>query len=169
MKQIESRKLRQLPPALIGILVVTWLLLSQSFTIGSFVLGIVLAVALTWASATLRPVRPHLRRPLAIVGLMFHVLIDIVRSNVAVARIVLGLVRDRDVHSAFAQIPLELRDPHALAFLAAIVTATPGTVWVDLSPDGKVLTLHVLDLRDEEGLRRWIKTRYEKPLMRIFE
>src|SRR5690606_36125313 len=95
MKQIESRKLRQLPPALIGILVVTWLLLSQSFTIGSFVLGIVLAVALTWASATLRPVRPHLRRPLAIVGLMFHVLIDIVRSNVAVARIVLGLVRDR--------------------------------------------------------------------------
>src|SRR5690606_23738936 len=130
MKPVEGRKLRQLPPVLIGILVATWLLLTQSLSIGSIVLGVVLALALAWASATLRPVRPHLRRPFAAIGLMIHVVFDIVRSNVAVARIVLGLVRDRDVHAAFAKIPLELRDPHGLAFLAAIVTSTPGTVWV---------------------------------------
>ena len=96
-------------------------------------------------------------------------MLDIVRSNFAVARIVLGLVRGREVRAGFLDIPLDLRDPHGLAALAAIITSTPGTVWVDLTPDGKTLTLHVLDLQDEAELILRIKTRYEQPLMRIFE
>ena len=91
------------------------------------------------------------------------------RSNFAVARIVLGLVRGREVRSGFVDIPLDLRDPHGLAVLAGIITSTPGTVWADLAPDGKTLTLHVLDLQDEAEWILWIKTRYEQPLMRIFE
>jgi multicomponent K+:H+ antiporter subunit E len=169
VKQITRRALRQLPPVLIGNLVVMWLLLSQSIAVGSIVLGILLALALAWASVTLRPLRPRLQRPLAAFGLLATVVLDIVRSNFAVARIVLGLVRGREVRAGFLDVPLDLRDPHGLAGLAAIITSTPGTVWADLSPDGKRLTLHVLDLRDEAELTLWIKTRYEQPLMRIFE
>jgi multicomponent K+:H+ antiporter subunit E len=146
-----------------------WLLLSQSIGIGSIVLGVLLAVALAWGSVTLRPLRPRLHRPLAAFGLLATVVLDIVRSNFAVARIVLGLVRGREVRAGFLEIPLDLRDPHGLAGLAAIITSTPGTIWVDLTPDSKTLTLHVLDLRDEAELIRAIKTRYEQPLMRIFE
>ena len=75
---------------------------------------------------------------------------DIVRSNFAVARIVLGLVGTRQVRSGFVQIPLDLREDHGLAVLACIVTSTPGTVWAGLSPDGATLTLHVLDLQDQD-------------------
>jgi multicomponent K+:H+ antiporter subunit E len=53
--------------------------------------------------------------------------------------------------------------------LAMILTATPGTVWVDLSTDSSELTLHVLDLKDETQWVRTIKQRYERPLMEIFE
>jgi multicomponent K+:H+ antiporter subunit E len=94
---------------------------------------------------------------------------DIVRSNVAVARVVLGLVSDRKIESGFIHIPLDLRDPHGLAALAVIVTSTPGTVWVGLSPSSDTLTLHVLDLQDEDEWIQLIKQRYERPLMRIFE
>jgi multicomponent K+:H+ antiporter subunit E len=38
-----------------------------------------------------------------------------------------------------------------------------------LSADGGTLTVHVLDLKDEAAWIRWIKERYERPLMRIFE
>ena len=69
------------------------------------------------------------------------------------------------VRSGFLDIPLELRDPHALAILAAIVTSTPGTAWAGLSPDGRTLTLHVLDLKDEAAWIQTIKDRYERPLM----
>jgi multicomponent K+:H+ antiporter subunit E len=168
VKQIAPRALRQLPPVLIVSLVVMWLLLSPSLGFGTVVLGIVLALALAWASVTLRPLRPRLRRPLAVLGLFVTVVLDVVRSNFAVARIVLGLAGP-EVRSGFVDIPLDLGDPHGLAGLAAIITATPGTVWIGLAPDGKTLTLHVLDLGDEAALRQWIKTRYEQPLMRIFE
>ena len=101
--------------------------------------------------------------------LLLVVFWDIVRSNVAVARIVLGLVGSREVRSGFVQIPLDLRDRTALAVLAAIVTSTPGTVWAGLSPDRATLTLHVLDLEDEGQWIQTIKQRYERRLMGIFE
>jgi multicomponent K+:H+ antiporter subunit E len=104
-----------------------------------------------------------------VIRLLGRVLLDVVRSNIAVARIVLGLVGGRQIKSGFLQIPMEMRDPHGLAVLATIITSTPGTVWVDLTPDGSTLTLHVLDLRDEEGWIHTIKNRYEQPLMEIFE
>ena len=97
------------------------------------------------------------------------VLIDIVRSNIAVARVVLGLTQSQRVTPGFMSVPLDMRDPHGLAVLAVILTATPGTVWVDLSEDGSRLTLHVLNLQDEEAWIRLIKQRYERPLMAIFE
>ena len=96
-------------------------------------------------------------------------LIEIVKSNIAVGRIVLGLVRDREIRSGFLDIPLELRDPHGLAALATIITATPGTVWAGQSDDGTRLTLHVLDLDDEQRWIAYIKQRFEAPLRRIFE
>ncbi|CPQ48357.1 pH adaptation potassium efflux protein [Bordetella pertussis] len=81
---------------------------------------------------------------------------DIVRSNVAVAR----LVWQRGP-------ALDLHDPHGLAILACIVTYTPGTVWVDII-DGK-LVLHVLDLQNEEAWIALVKQRYERTLIEVFE
>jgi multicomponent K+:H+ antiporter subunit E len=157
------------PPVLTLTLVVLWLLLNNTLASRHIVFAIVLAIALMAAAARFRPVQPRVRRLLLIPQLAAMVFIDIVRSNFSVARIVLGLVRDREVRSGFLDIPLEMRDPHALAILAAIVTCTPGTAWAGRSPDGRTLTLHVLDLKDEATWMHTIKNRYERPLMRIFE
>jgi multicomponent K+:H+ antiporter subunit E len=154
---------------LVGVLVVMWLLLSQTLALAQLLLGTLLAVALVRAGAVLRPLRPTLRRFHLGAVLAAVVLGDIVRSNVGVARIVLGLTSGRRITSGFVEIPLELRDPHALAVLAAIVTSTPGTVWVDHDTASRTLTLHVLDLKDEQEWIDWIKNRYEGPLRRIFE
>ena len=159
--------LRRLPTVLLTTLIVMWLLLSQTLSLAQLVLGALLATALAWASAALRPL-PRTRRLRHVIALTAIVIGDIVRSNIAVARIVLGLARER-VSSGFVRIPLSLRDPHGLAVLAAIVTATPGTVWVDLDAASQTLTLHVLDLKDEQQWIGWIKGRYERRLLEIFE
>jgi multicomponent K+:H+ antiporter subunit E len=161
--------MKLVPPVLTLALVVIWLLLNNTLASGHVVFAVVVAVALMAAAARFRPVQPRLRRLSLVPRFVGMVLSDIVRSNVSVARIVLGLVRDRELRSGFLDIPLELRDPHALAILAAIVTSTPGTSWAGLSPDGRTLTLHVLDLKDEAAWIRTIKDRYEQPLRRIFE
>jgi multicomponent K+:H+ antiporter subunit E len=159
----------RLSPVMVAGLTGLWMLLNQTVAPAQILLGAGIALILTWASSTLRPLHARVRRLDVVAALLFVVLRDIVYSNVAVARIVLGLARSGDVRPGFLRIPLDLRDPHGLAGLAAIVTSTPGTVWVNLSADGRQLTLHVLDLDDEARWIRIIKERYESRLMRIFE
>jgi multicomponent K+:H+ antiporter subunit E len=150
-------------------LTVLWLVLTETLTFGNVLLGLVVGFGMVLSFQKLRPVRPRLGRVHVAFGLAFKVLVDIVKSNFAVGRIVLGMTGGREVRSGFLDIPLDMRDPHGLAVLAMIVTATPGTVWSGLTDDSSVLKLHVLDLQDPEEWIRTIKQRYERPLREIFE
>jgi multicomponent K+:H+ antiporter subunit E len=160
---------RWLPYPLVSLgLLATWLLLNQTLAAGHVILGAALAVGGGLALAMLQPPQGTVRRPEVIAGLAWLVLVDIVRSNVAVARIVLN-PRHRGQTSGFLDIPLELRHPAGLAVLACIITATPGTAWARYDSARSVLTLHILDLIDEEAWIRTIKGRYERRLQEIFE
>jgi len=159
---------RVLPyPFLTAALLLMWLLLN-SFSVGQFLLGAVIAVAASRAMAALQPSKPRLRRWQLIPKLLGAVMLDILRSNIAVAGIVL-LGRHKKRVAGFVAIPLDLRDRTALAVLACIVTSTPGTAWVEYDHDTGVLLIHVLDLLDAEEWVALIKSRYEAPLMEIFE
>jgi multicomponent K+:H+ antiporter subunit E len=161
--------MKRVPVYLMVALVGIWLLLNGELSLSSLAFGALLAVMLVLAIARLRPVRPRVRHVHVVIPLIATLLVDIVLSNFGVARVVLGLVRSRQVRSGFIDIPLQLRDPHALAILAVIVTSTPGTSWAGLAPDGSVLRLHMLDIRDEDEWIHSFKQRYERRLMRIFE
>lgn len=159
---------RVLPyPLLAAALLLMWLLLS-GFTPGQFVLGCIVAFGASWAMVPLEPSKPRIRRWRAIPRLAGIVLVDILRSNIAVASIVL-LGRGSETTSGFVDIPLKLRDPTGLATLACIITTTPGTAWVDYRSANGRLLIHVLDLVDEQEWIELITQRYELLLMEIFE
>ena len=65
--------------------------------------------------------------------------------------------------------PLAFDHPQAISTLATIVTLTPGTVSVALSPDGRVLHVHALNVADPAALVASIKERYERPLAEILQ
>jgi len=160
---------RLLPMPLLSLaLLAMWLLLNQSLSAGQILLGALLAIAGPIALTALEPPKARIRRLDAIPRLSIAVLTDIVRSNFAVARIILG-PRPRNLTSGFMTIPLDMRSPYGLATLACIITATPGTLWVHFNSATGYLTIHVLDLVDEDAWIRTIKHRYERLLMEIFE
>lgn len=148
-------------------LVVMWLLLA-GFTAGQFVIAVGVAVGASHALAALGEVSPPVRRWGAIFELLGVVSVDIVRSNVAVTRILFSGAR-RQRKSGFVAIPIRLRSPLGLATLSIIVTATPGTAWLDYnSARGEVL-IHVFDLVDHADWVTLIGDRYERLLLEIFE
>jgi multicomponent K+:H+ antiporter subunit E len=167
--KLGARPVRRLPPVLVVGLLALWLLLNRSLSVGHVALGLVVAVGVSWASSGLRPLQPRLRRAQFAGELLLRVLRDILRSNVNVARIVLGFRRDQELEAGFVQIPLVLKDPHGLAVLACIITATPGTVWVGHDVETSVLTLHVLDLKGRDALIAEVRGHYERLLREIFE
>ncbi len=159
---------RWLPhPWAAGLLFVAWLLLQQSLAPQTIALGLVLSLGLAWALTKLDLPRVRVRHVGALVLLLVRVFGDIVRSNIAVARIIV-FRRTRFV-SGFVRIPLEITSPYALAMLACIITATPGTIWVSHDAGRRLLVIHVLDLIDETTWIANIKRRYERPLLRIFQ
>ncbi len=144
-----------------------WLLLSQSLAMGQFLLGAGMALIGGWALAALEQPKARPKRLLTILRLVFVVAVDIVKSNIAVAGIIVGFGR-RERRPGFLDIPLELRDPYGLALLACIITSTPGTLWVKFEEPAGTLTIHVLDLVDKAEWISTIKSRYEQPLLEIF-
>jgi Multisubunit Na+/H+ antiporter, MnhE subunit len=160
---------RWLPaPRLSLALLLIWLLVNQSISPGNILLGAILAIIIpNWFRAIL-PVDVYIRKPLVIVRLITGSLIEIVRSCFNVSVLILFKRRDR-LNSQFITIPLDLRSPAGLAVLSGIINTTPGTVWVELLPDTYDLALHVFDLHDEQWWIDTIKTRYEQPLIEIFE
>jgi len=150
-------------------LLALWLLLNQSLAAADLLLGAALALCGVLAFRRLQPRAKRVRWPAwAIARLLGLVLADVLRSNLAVARLVLGLHRAKRT-AGFLSMTLELRDPRGLAVMACIVTATPGTSWARYDAARNILTIHVLDLVDEAAWIRLFKERYERRLLEIFQ
>lgn len=159
---------RLLPsPMTSAVLFVAWLLMNGSASAGHLLLAALLAIAIPFTLATVRGERSRGRHAGTALRLCAVVLWDIVVSNIEVARRILG--RESRLKPAFVWVPLAIRDPHGIAALAGIITMTPGTLSSDLSEDRRHLLVHALDVDDAQALVASIKSRYEAPLMRIFE
>lgn len=159
---------RLIPHPLLSLsLLLVWLLLN-AFSLGHLVLGAAIALVAGWAFGAVEPQRMRVRKPMAMLRLAAIVTADIVRSNIAVAGLIMTNGRHGSRRSGFLRIELRLRDPAALAVLAIILTATPGTAWLEFDPDTGILLLHIFDLKDQNEWQVLIRDRYEAQLLEIF-
>jgi multicomponent K+:H+ antiporter subunit E len=160
---------RLFPAPLLSLaLAALWLLLNESLAPGHWLLAALLAVAVPLLTQSLRPTPVRLRRPGRVLLLLGRIAQDVVVSNWRVLRGTLA----RAPHvpeGGFITVPLDLRDPNGLAVLAIIMCVIPGTIWSELALDRSALLVHMFDARDGPAEIEWIKTRYERLLMEIFE
>lgn len=144
----------------------SWLVLSHSLAL------------VHWLSAVLFAlVVPRLLSPFlgeasrlnwtAVVRLLLVVLWDIVISNITVARITLGSMSAPK--PAWLRVPLATDHPRVNALFASIITTTPGTVSMTIDEQRREILVHALNCDDPQGMINDMKSRYEQPLMTIFQ
>lgn len=143
-----------------------WLLLAGSVEPAQLLIALVVATFGSWAASLVEAPRSRLRKVWLVAVLLWRVLGDIIRSNLAVMGLVLSRRKPRSV---FVTIPLALRDPNGLAILAGIITATPGSAWVDYNARASTVLVHVLDTEDDIAWGETIKRTYEALLLEIFQ
>ncbi|MDB5473394.1 MAG: Na+/H+ antiporter subunit [Devosia sp.] len=161
------KRLLPYPLLFVGLLLM-WVLLQQAAGPGQLLLGLAIAFGATHVMATLVPQRPRVRRLDRALVLIGHVLVDVLRSNLAVSSVILQ-GRRRQVTSGFLRLPLELQDRTGLALLACILTAVPGSAWLEHRAADNSVLIHVLDLKDEQEWITIVKQRYEALLLEIFQ
>ena len=99
---------RLVPHPLLSLtLVLIWIGLVNTFTLGNLILGVALGVIIPMMTAAYWPDRPKIRRPLAVAEYALVVLWDIVVANVEVAMIIL-FKREKSIQSQWIPVPLEL-------------------------------------------------------------
>lgn len=173
MRRSPGRRLwnRLLPQPLVSLgLFVAWLMLNESASAGQGLLGAALALGVPWLSSRFSPDRPRIKSWRPVPRLVAVVLYDIVKSNIEVARRVLG--PEAAIQPRFVWVPVDLKDPQAVVLLACIVTTTPGTLSAGLSADRQHLLVHALHCPDEAAataVAADIRARYQAPLKEIFE
>ena len=159
---------RLIPHPLLSLtLVLVWLGLVNTFTLGNLILGAALGLAIPMLTAAYWPNRPVVVRPLKVAEYILVVLWDIVVANVQVAMIIL-FKRETTIRSQWIPVPLELKSAEAITVLAGTITMTPGTVSAMLAADGSAILVHCLHTDDPDSVRDQIKTRYERRLLEIF-
>ncbi|EJF80122.1 hypothetical protein MCO_00339 [Bartonella sp. DB5-6] len=153
-------------PFFSGMIVFMWLTLN-GFSLGQFLLGIIIALFSGWVMRFLEPEKITIKNWSAVFRLVFRVFIDSILSNISVAYFVLTK-RSKKQQSGFIVVPLLLESRTALAVLACIFSVTPGTVWIAYNRKNGELLLHVLNFKNEYNYQQFIKQRYEQLLLEIF-
>lgn len=147
-------------------LFVIWQFLSDGVSGASVVLGLILAWGIPQMTQAFWPERPTFFKSWRMPAYLMRVLFDIVVASFQVAKLILSPRKPRPV---FVCYPLELEQPLAITILASTISLTPGTVSVDVSDDNKLLLVHALDAESSDEVIDAIRTRYEKPLLEMFE
>jgi multicomponent Na+:H+ antiporter subunit E len=130
------------------------------------------AFALALAGLLLRLVRPlrgqglrrvRLRR---LPGFVLFFSKEVVTANLKVAAAVLAPAGR--LRPAIVAVPLALERDAEIALLANLITLTPGTLSLDVSPDRRTLYVHAMATSGPDDLRREIQQGFERRILEVF-
>jgi multicomponent Na+:H+ antiporter subunit E len=141
------------------ILTLIWVALQGSLSLGTVLLGIVFGAAILRVSRPLfddpaeaEPARPGLRplrRLWRVLVLLAVFLRELIVSALQVARYTLQPTLQ--IRPAIVEYPLDVQTPREITVLANLISLTPGTLSLDVSPDSKHLYVHAISVYSENG------------------
>lgn len=152
----------------LGILLLTlaWLALTGSWSIPNVGFGIILSVVAASFSRETRRRREIAIRPIRVLGLALLFLWELALSGYRVARLV--LMPRMELKPGIFAYPLKVDRNFEITLLANLITLTPGTLSVDVSPDRKLLFVHAIDCSDPDQARRDIADGFERKILEAF-
>ncbi len=148
------------------ILTLVWSGLLGGITLSNLVSGFAVSYFLLWLVT--RGQRGHdgyfgkLPRVLGFIG---YYLWELVKSNAIIAYDV--LTPTHHMKPGVIGIPIEAKTDLEITALANLITMTPGTLSLDISPDRKTLYVHAMYIHDPEELRREIKENFEPRVLAL--
>lgn len=98
-------------------------------------------------------------------GFLGFYLWDLVKSNAIIAYDV--LTPTHYMKPGVIGIPLDAKTDLEITVLANLITMTPGTLSLDVSPDRKTLYVHAMYIDDPDRLRADLKENYERRVLEL--
>lgn len=145
----------------------TWTFLKGDFNLVNLVWGYILGAGILLLFPLIPPGKVYTKKILGFLDLCWVFLVELVQANLSVLKVVLsGNTRPP---SGIVAYPLEVKSDWGITVLANLITLTPGTISVEITPDRKTLYIHGLEMDDPEDVVTGIREAFEKRVLEVFE
>jgi multicomponent Na+:H+ antiporter subunit E len=148
------------------LLALVWAALTGSFTLPNFAFGLLLGRLALYLVREQIERRPGGYRGVRIASLAMLFVKELVLSGWRVAKLVLS--PRMDLKPGIFAYPLTVDSDFEITILANMITLTPGTLSVDVSPDRRTLYIHAIDCTDIEKTKAEIRNGFERRIEEAF-
>lgn len=148
------------------VLAVVWAFATGQLTVSNLLIGLVLGYWVLFFTRRGEEGRTYFTRVARVVKFLFFYLGQLLMSNLRVAYDV--VTPHNYMRPGVIAVPLDVKTDAEIVLLANLITLTPGTLSLDLSPDRKTLYVHVMYIdEDDEQARRQIKEGLETRVLEL--
>lgn len=147
------------------LLAIAWMMLVGEITAGTFVVGMVVGYLILWFSRSVWGETKYFSKIPLVIMFVLYFLKELLIANLKVA---FDIVTPKDyMEPGVIAVPLDVETDIEITLFANLVTLTPGTLSIDVSPDRKTLYVHALYVEDADRFRNELKNGLEKRLIGV--
>lgn len=147
------------------LLALAWMAMIGSSSGIHFVMGFAVSyLVLAWLGAMVGQTG-YFRKLPASIGFVLFIIYQLILANLRVAYDVITPGPNRS--PAVIGVPLDASSDTEITLLANLITLTPGTLSLDLSPDRKTLYVHAMFADDPEAFCKEIKHGFERRVLEL--
>jgi multicomponent Na+:H+ antiporter subunit E len=148
-------------------LALVWATTTEQFTLGNLVIGFGLGYVVLALSQYAMGHSTYFTKSRRIITFILFIIWEITLANLRVAYAV--IMPSQQIRPAIIGIPLDEKiiDIEIVA-LATVVSLTPGTLSLDVSPDRDMLYVHTMFIGERDQFERRLKQEFERRLLEIF-
>ncbi|TDQ63851.1 multicomponent Na+:H+ antiporter subunit E [Maritalea mobilis] len=151
------------------LLALTWAAITGTFSLGNLILGFVIGGMSLWVIRLQVGQAQLLRKIPKILSLAALFLYELLMSAIKVLILVLSPNMHKKLQPAIIAFPLKAKSDAEITLLANLITLTPGTLSVDVSPDRSSLYVHALEMPDKKKMIKDIANGFEAKIIEVFE
>jgi len=150
------------------LLAVVWQALTASFSLFGLISGFLIGYGALWLAQPLfGEVSPYFRRVYRVIRLVLFFLWELVISSIRVAG---DILRPQGRSKpGIVEMPLDVGSDLEILLVTSLISLTPGTLSLDVSPDRKTLFVHAMFADDPEALVAELKHGMERMVKEAFE
>jgi len=150
------------------LLAVTWAGLWGSFTLTQLVIGFHVGFVTLWVAQPLfGGTNGYFLRAYRVVKLVLFFLYDLCVSSIHVA---FDVLTPTDYSNpAILEMPLDVTSDIEILLVTNLISLTPGTLSLDVTPDRKTLIVHAMFADDPQEVIAGLKSGMERLVKEVFE
>jgi multicomponent Na+:H+ antiporter subunit E len=142
-----------------------WMLLQDKWSFPSFFAGYLVGIVILFFVRRFFSKSFYMGTFFSILKLLFVFLKELVSSTVLVLRQVTR--KKIDVQPAIFALKTDLNGDWEIPMLALLLSLTPGSVVLEISPDNKTFYIHAMDLKESKQAIIQAKMSFEKAIKEV--